>query len=288
MSKTDQSFIHDTLSHQYHLQHYDRHFFSHSTPPFSARIFLIGDCYTLSDTSALILAIQDSQPFCEFIYCSQHPDVQTVVALCKLGLFDSLTIPTFASELTWVIEKAYDYHKLSQQILDHCSTEKKKLQYQHQFRQFKQGGDLVEHSSLQHYLFDKTVLRPGHKSTLLLVEDDLLIRQGLKHSLAPFFTILEAADGATALALAKHHTCHVALLDLGLPDMSGEDVLLNLRSLYPHIDILVVSAFRDIELVTRSIKSGACDYLVKDCDFSILKHKIIQRLQHYYFREALS
>ena len=80
------------------------------------------------------------------------------------------------------------------------------------------------------------------KPLVLIVEDEKTIRRFICISLeAQQYDCIEAQDGSTALALAASRRPDVMVLDLGLPDMDGLDVIAKLRS-WNDLPILVVSA----------------------------------------------
>jgi len=96
---------------------------------------------------------------------------------------------------------------------------------------------------------------------LLLVEDDAGVADALSETLqARGHTVSHAARGCDALH--RHREADVILLDLGLPDMDGLDVLRKVRqvSLVP---VLVLTARGDERSVVRGLRLGADDYLTK-------------------------
>lgn len=98
---------------------------------------------------------------------------------------------------------------------------------------------------------------------VLVVEDEAPIRRFLKAALeAQGFKLLEAATGGQALAMAASHNPDIILLDLGLPDMDGLEVISRLRE-WSHTPIIVISARgKDTEKVA-GLDAGADDYLAK-------------------------
>lgn len=98
---------------------------------------------------------------------------------------------------------------------------------------------------------------------ILLIEDDPQMRLFLTTTLGDSgWTVLQAATGKQGISIAKSHNPNIVILDLGLPDMDGVDLVVRLRksSLVP---IIVVSA-RDRESdITRTLDAGADDYLTK-------------------------
>jgi two-component system, OmpR family, KDP operon response regulator KdpE len=98
---------------------------------------------------------------------------------------------------------------------------------------------------------------------VLVVEDEAPIRRFLRAALeARGFKLLEAATGSQALALAASHNPDIILLDLGLPDVDGLEVIKRLRE-WSHTPIIVISARgKDTEKVA-GLDAGADDYLAK-------------------------
>jgi DNA-binding NarL/FixJ family response regulator len=66
------------------------------------------------------------------------------------------------------------------------------------------------------------------------------------------------------MAAIARASIDVALVDLGLPDGSGIDVIKTIRSRQPRCDVMVMSIFQDEEMVLRAIEAGATGYLLKD------------------------
>ncbi len=98
---------------------------------------------------------------------------------------------------------------------------------------------------------------------VLVVEDEVPIRRFLKAALeAQGFKLLEAATGAQALAMTASHNPDLILLDLGLPDIDGLEVIKRIRE-WSHTPIIVISARgKDTEKVD-GLDAGADDYLAK-------------------------
>ncbi|MCK8678340.1 MULTISPECIES: response regulator transcription factor [Streptomyces] len=98
---------------------------------------------------------------------------------------------------------------------------------------------------------------------VLVVEDDPQLVRALRINLqARRFEVEEAPDGGTALRLAAARTPDVVLLDLGLPDIDGIDVLKEIRG-GNRMPILVLSARHTSEEKVRALDAGADDYVTK-------------------------
>ncbi|WP_030771808.1 MULTISPECIES: response regulator [unclassified Streptomyces] len=98
---------------------------------------------------------------------------------------------------------------------------------------------------------------------VLVVEDDPQLVRALKINLqARKFEVAEAGDGGSALRLAAAHKPDVIVLDLGLPDMDGIEVIKGVRS-WSLVPILVLSARHTSEDKIRALDAGADDYVTK-------------------------
>ncbi|MGW7456487.1 response regulator [Streptomyces sp. NPDC054797] len=98
---------------------------------------------------------------------------------------------------------------------------------------------------------------------VLVVEDDPQLVRALRINLqARKFDVEEASDGGTALRLAEARKPDVIVLDLGLPDMDGIDVIKGVRA-WSRVPILVLSARQTSEEKVRALDAGADDYVTK-------------------------
>ncbi len=98
---------------------------------------------------------------------------------------------------------------------------------------------------------------------VLVVEDDpQLVRALVINMQARQYGVDAAPDGATALRLAAARQPDVVLLDLGLPDMDGTDVIKALRG-WTKVPILVLSARRASDEKVAALDAGADDYITK-------------------------
>ena len=98
---------------------------------------------------------------------------------------------------------------------------------------------------------------------VLVVEDDpQLVRALVINMQARKFGVDAAPDGATALRLAAARQPDVVVLDLGLPDMDGVDVIRALRG-WTRVPIMVLSARRASEEKVAALDAGADDYVTK-------------------------
>ena len=125
---------------------------------------------------------------------------------------------------------------------------------------------------------------------VLVVDDAAYNREVLVQNLEDEYDMLEAADGATALALARAEQPDVILMDLSLPVIDGWDATRRLR-LDPAtawIPIVAVSAHVMTGDEARALASGCDDYLPKPVDEAVLLVKVREWLARGRERRAPS
>ncbi|MFA6172907.1 MAG: response regulator [Kiritimatiellales bacterium] len=98
---------------------------------------------------------------------------------------------------------------------------------------------------------------------VLIIDDEVQIRRLLKVTLeAEQYRVYEAETGQTGLIELAHRKPDVVLLDLGLPDMDGIDVLRRLRE-WSKVPVLILSVRQGVEDKVSALDAGADDYLTK-------------------------
>lgn len=101
------------------------------------------------------------------------------------------------------------------------------------------------------------------KPTILVVEDDNSVKNLITTTLrAHEYRYLTASGGAAAIMEASSHNPDIALLDLGLPDMDGVEVIKKIRS-WSNMPIIVISARSEDADKIEALDAGADDYLTK-------------------------
>lgn len=121
-------------------------------------------------------------------------------------------------------------------------------------------------------------MREKHK--ILIVDDEMPFRSALRRLLGKEHLIVEAETGAGALETARKEEPDLVLLDIGLPDVSGLDLIPRFKELRPSPTVVMVTAYEQVKDVVESIKRGAFDYLVKPIDIDAFELTVKNALQH--------
>ncbi len=118
---------------------------------------------------------------------------------------------------------------------------------------------------------------------LLVIEDDPLIGDGLVSGLSREGYVVDwVEDGQAGIAAFETNDYELAIVDLGLPDISGLEVLRALRKTGKPTAVLILTARDGVEDRVNGLDSGADDYLVKPFDLEELKARLrsLQRRLH--------
>lgn len=101
------------------------------------------------------------------------------------------------------------------------------------------------------------------KADILIIDDEPQIRKLLEITLeSNDYKVIQADNGKQGILLAANHTPEVIILDLGLPDKSGHEVLKELRTWY-NKSIIILSVLNQEEDIVKALDNGATDYLTK-------------------------
>ncbi|MGH8429842.1 MAG: adenylate/guanylate cyclase domain-containing protein, partial [Solimonas sp.] len=135
---------------------------------------------------------------------------------------------------------------------------------------------------------DEADLAAAIPSRILVVDDnasnrDLLVRRLQRQGHA----VLQAEDGARALAMIESEPLDLVLLDLMMPGISGYEVLTRLKADPRHRDlpVIMISALSELDSVVRCIEAGADDYLAKPFEPTLLRARVGSSLEKKHMRD---
>jgi DNA-binding response OmpR family regulator len=123
---------------------------------------------------------------------------------------------------------------------------------------------------------------------ILIVEDDVAIREGVRDALeGSGFACLEAEDASTAIELIHSTIPDLVLLDVVLPDFDGFAVLQRVRESHPSLPVIMLTARGEEQLRVKGLRLGADDYVVKPFSVSELLARIEAVLRRYPENELM-
>jgi two-component system KDP operon response regulator KdpE len=117
--------------------------------------------------------------------------------------------------------------------------------------------------------------------TILVIDDEPPIRKLLRTGLSTQgYVILEAPNAATALEVLGRDRVDLVILDLGLPDMRGHDLLATIRTRHPELPVVVLSSRTDEGGKVEALDLGADDYITKPFGMAELLARLRAALRH--------
>lgn len=133
---------------------------------------------------------------------------------------------------------------------------------------------------------------------ILIVDDHFIIREGMRlifNTIPEIDLVGEAANGQEALTQVDALSPDVVLMDLQMPVMDGISAIEMLKQTHPALAIIILTTYKENDLMLRGLQAGARGYLLKDTDRetlidtiqaaasgkTLLKPEILQQVLHY-------
>ncbi|HAD08116.1 MAG TPA: sigma-54-dependent Fis family transcriptional regulator [Porticoccaceae bacterium] len=109
------------------------------------------------------------------------------------------------------------------------------------------------------------------EQVVLVVEDDDLLREALSDTLQlAGYRVAEAENGATALVQLQNSSIDLVISDVQMAVMDGHVLLQNIKRQWPHLPVVLMTAYGTIAKAVEAIRDGAADYLVKPFEAAVL------------------
>lgn len=116
---------------------------------------------------------------------------------------------------------------------------------------------------------------------LLIVDDEVRFLKTLKERLElRGFEVTAVTDGERAITAAREADYDVALLDLKMPGMDGDEVLKVLKREHPLIEVVILTGHGSVESAVDCTRAGSHSYLQKPCE----THKLMEVLKDAYHK----
>lgn len=127
-----------------------------------------------------------------------------------------------------------------------------------------------------------------NKTSILLIDDDIGMGKTLLDILkAKGYETFVAVDGAEGLAFLKGNPVNLLLTDLGLPDMTGIDILREVKAVYPAMQVIILTGSATFDSAVEATNLGAFSYLLKPYDIDQLLLHIQRAIEKQRVEEDL-
>ena len=115
--------------------------------------------------------------------------------------------------------------------------------------------------------------------SILVVDDELSVRESLKMILKPIYQVYTAVDGQQALQFIQNDKIDLVALDLKMPGLPGIDVLQQIKKNDPDIEVIIITAHRTPQNIQDASQYGAGDFITKPFNVPDLIHSIKKSLE---------
>jgi two-component system response regulator AtoC len=126
-----------------------------------------------------------------------------------------------------------------------------------------------------------------NKFSIYIVDDEQTIRDGITMAIEATYLAMPFPTAEAALLALEENPPDLILLDIGLPGMSGIEALQKIKTLYPEIPVVMITAYEDIDTVISAMKSGAYDYVLKPLHMDALEITISNALDTVRLRKEV-
>ena len=114
----------------------------------------------------------------------------------------------------------------------------------------------------------------------LVVDDEPRLRQVMVHLMrGDGFQCVEAGNGVDALEQLERYPAILVLSDLRMPKMDGFELLRQIRSRYPDVAVVMITAVADVEIAVNCLAIGAADYVIKPYQLEDVRARVAQALE---------
>jgi len=112
------------------------------------------------------------------------------------------------------------------------------------------------------------------ESILLIDDEQQFVVTMAKRLRKRGFLVTEAGGGLEGLRILENGPVDVVVLDVGMPDMDGIQVLREIKMRFPQVQVLMLTGHADMEVAISGMAMGAFDYLMKPLELEVLVGKI--------------
>jgi len=123
------------------------------------------------------------------------------------------------------------------------------------------------------------------KINLLIVDDEEQFLESISKSLElRDFNVISVNRGEKAIEAAKNNPIDIALVDLKMPGISGEETLKLLKQEHKWMEVVILTGHGDVDSAVECTKSGAYSYLQKPCELN----QLLEALQNAYKKKVMN
>lgn len=124
-------------------------------------------------------------------------------------------------------------------------------------------------------------MKQGHDSSILIIDDDTSVLETTAVLLREHgYSVISCENAKDAMAKLRENKVDVVLTDIRMPEVSGIELLEEVRSINMDIPVILMTAYAELDVAISAMGKGAFDFIVKPYKSELLVHSIEMAVKH--------
>lgn len=238
----------------------------------------------------MLKQVKANHPNSTVVMMTAYGSIDTAIKAMKSNAYDYLLKPFDPIDLSLMIKKIFQEkenaskHRLPNERVKDQPANKKRIALSKSFPvifdNFPNGNQMPCTVSLTQKKSSDLEKKP---LKIMLVDDEKRFTLPLKKRLSRRgYDVITANNGMDALRKLKQTSIQVVFLDVMMPFMDGIETLIEIKNLYPNLEVIMLTGLASLEDAVKCLKYGAADYLMKPTDIE----EIIQKAQDAFKKKV--
>lgn len=124
-------------------------------------------------------------------------------------------------------------------------------------------------------------MKQGHDSSILIIDDDTSVLETTAVLLREHgYSVISCENAKDAMAKLRENKVDVVLTDIRMPEVSGLELLEEVRSINMDIPVILMTAYAELDVAVSAMGKGAFDFIVKPYKSELLVHSVEMAVKH--------
>lgn len=124
-------------------------------------------------------------------------------------------------------------------------------------------------------------MKQGHDSSILIIDDDTFVLEATAVLLREHgYSVISCENAKDAMAKLRENKVDVVLTDIRMPEVSGLELLEEVRSINMDIPVILMTAYAELDVAISAMGKGAFDFIVKPYNSELLAHSVEMAVKH--------
>lgn len=124
-------------------------------------------------------------------------------------------------------------------------------------------------------------MKQGHDSSILIIDDDTFVLEATAVLLREHgYSVISCENAKDAMAKLRENKVDVVLTDIRMPEVSGLELLEEVRSINMDIPVILMTAYAELDVAISAMGKGAFDFIVKPYNSELLVHSVEMAVKH--------